>query len=78
MLAQEFSRWKTGGVPPRELFSEFFWLFEPRGAAPLSCGQFESTMRLRGTEAMSYERFMAIDPLFGSYEEFIGYLDAAR
>lgn len=69
---------KRGGVPPREIFSEFFWLFEPRGWGPLSCEQFEATMRLRGTEAMSYERFMAIDPLFGSYEEFIGYLDAVR
>lgn len=32
-------------------------------------------MRLRGTEAMSYERFMQTDPLFGSYEEFIDHLE---
>lgn len=32
-------------------------------------------MHLRGTEAMSYERFMTIDPLFGSYEEFIDHID---
>lgn len=66
---------KRGGVPPREIFAEFFWLFEPRGRGPLSCEQFEATMHLRGTEAMSYERFMTIDPLFGSYEEFIDHID---
>lgn len=68
---------KQGGVPPRELFSEFFWLFEPRGQEGLSCEAFESTMRLRGTEAMSYERFMQVDPLFGSYEEFLDYFDSS-
>lgn len=34
-------------------------------------------MRLRGTEAMSYERFMQVDPLFGSYEEFIDHFDSS-
>lgn len=68
---------KRGGVPPRELFSEFFWLFEPRGQEGLSCDAFEGTMRLRGTEAMSYERFMQVDSLFESYEMFINYLDTA-
>lgn len=68
---------KRGGVPPRELYSEFFWLFEPRGKGALSCEAFEDTMRLRGTEAMSYERFMQTDPLFGSYEEFIDHLETA-
>ena len=64
-----------GGVPPRELFSEFFWLFEPRGQEGLSCEAFESTMRLRGAEAMSYERFMQVDSLFESYEKFIDHID---
>ena len=66
---------KRGGVPPREIFAEFFWLFEPRGKSSLSCGAFENMMRLCGTEPMSYERFNHIDPLFGSYEEFIDFLE---
>lgn len=62
-------------MPPREIFAEFFWLFEPREKAALSCEAFESTMRLRGTEAMSYERFMQVDSLFESYEKFIDHID---
>lgn len=34
-------------------------------------------MRLRGTEAMSYERFMQVDPLFESYEKFIDHIDSS-
>ena len=68
---------KRGGVPPREIFAEFFWLFEPRGQEGLSCEAFESMMRLRGTEAMSYERFMQVDPLFEPYEKFIDHIDSS-
>lgn len=64
-----------GGVPPREIFSEFFWLFEPRGETPLSSPVFERTMRLRGTEQLSYIRFAEVAPQFNSYEEFIRYLE---
>lgn len=69
---------KQGGVPPREIFAEFFWLFEPREKAALSCEAFESMMRLCGTEVKSYERFMLSAPLFGSYEKLIEYFDTVR
>lgn len=69
---------KRGGVPPREIFAEFFWLFEPREKAALSCEAFESMMRLCGTEVKSYERFMLSAPLFGSYEKLIEYFDTVR
>ena len=69
---------KRGGVPPREIFAEFFWLFEPREKAVLSCEAFESMMRLCGTEVKSYERFMLSSPLFGSYEKLIEYFDTVR
>ncbi len=69
---------KRGGVPPREIFAEFFWLFEPREKAVLSCEAFESMMRLCGTEVKSYERFMLSAPLFGSYEKLIEYFDTVR
>lgn len=35
---------KRGGVPPKCIFSEFFWLFEPRDTGVLSDPSFEATM----------------------------------
>ena len=66
---------KRGGVPPRSIFSEFFWLFESRDAGVLSDPSFEATMALRGTRGMSYERFMQHKPEFESYEDFIEHLE---
>ena len=66
---------KRGGVPPRSIFSEFFWLFESRDAGVLSDPSFEATMALRGTRGMSYERFMQHKPKFESYEDFIEHLE---
>ena len=63
------------GVPPKSLFSEFFWLFEPRNGEGLSDPSFEATMQLRGTYEMSMERFKRSKPAFGSYDEFLDYLD---
>lgn len=34
---------RRGGVPPREIFAEFFWLFEPRGKDVFSDPSFEAT-----------------------------------
>lgn len=69
---------KRGGVPPKSIFSEFFWLFEPRGAGALSDPSFEATMALRGTRDMSMERFMRREPEFSSYEKFIERLEQMR
>lgn len=66
---------KRGGVPPKSIFSEFFWLFESRDAGVLSDPSFEATMALRGTRGMSYERFMQHKPEFESYEDFIEHLE---
>lgn len=66
---------RRGGVPPKSLFSEFFWLFEPRNGKGLSDPSFEATMQLRGTYEMSMERFKRSKPAFGSYDEFLDYLD---
>lgn len=63
------------GVPPKSIFSEFFWLFESRDAGVLSDPSFEATMALRGTRGMSYERFMQHKPEFESYEDFIEHLE---
>ncbi len=66
---------RRGGIPPKSVFNEFFWLFEPRGEGVLSDPSFEATMALRGTRSMSYERFMQFKPKFDSYEEFIEHLE---
>lgn len=66
---------KRGGVPPRSIFSEFFWLFEPRKGDALSDPSFEATMALRGTRELSFERFGQFEPEFDSYEKFIEHLD---
>ncbi len=66
---------KQGMVPPKCIFSEFFWLFESRDTGVLSDPSFEATMALRGTRDMSYERFMQHKPEFESYEDFIERLE---
>lgn len=62
---------KRGGVPPKRVFSEFFWLFEQRGADGFSDPSFDSVMRLRGTYDRSTERFHSTKPMFKSYEAFL-------
>ncbi|MBM6892853.1 acyltransferase [Enorma massiliensis] len=71
---------KRDEVPPRELFSEFFWLFEDRRVLGTGWSDpaFEGTMRLRGTYEKSCERFAQLEPAFQSYEEFIGRLEELR
>lgn len=66
---------KRGGVPPKEIFSEFFWLFEPRAGGGLSDPSFDSVMELRGTRELSFTRFMQLKPEFASYEDFIERLE---
>ena len=68
---------KRGRIPPKEIFSEFFWLFEPRCATEqgFSDPSFESVMRLRGTYEKSCSRFERIRPAFSGYEEFLEALE---
>ena len=67
---------KRGGVPPKNIFSEFFWLFEPRGVTQFSDQSFDCTQRLRGTYSLSMKRFGETKPAFKSYEEFLAALEA--
>ena len=71
---------KRGEVPPKEIFSEFFWLFEPRCAARqgFSDPSFEATMRLRGTYEKSCAQFERSKPEFSGYEEFLEALEKAE
>lgn len=40
---------QLGKKPPRSIFSEFFWLFEPRDNQVFSDATFDATMHLRGS-----------------------------
>lgn len=68
---------KRGGVPPKETFREFFWLFEEqRGPQGFDEPSFEATMQLRGTYEKSVTRYASTQRMFASYEEFLMYLGA--
>lgn len=66
---------RRGGVPPREIFAEFFWLFEPRGKDVFSDPSFEATQRLCGSFDQSQALFECTEPRFASYEEFLSELE---
>ena len=66
-----------GGLPPKDIFSEFFWLFEPRTGGTLSEPSFEAVMALRGTRELSFARFGQLESEFDSYEKLIEHLESA-
>lgn len=67
-LAVEYK--KTHGInAPKELFYEFFWLFEPRESELIP--EFNKMMNLVGNYDMSREVFKQTKPEFSSYDEFI-------
>lgn len=57
--------------PPRNIFHEYFWLFEER--KELLEGKFKNTMKLVENYDQTLKRFMETNPVFKSYEEFIEY-----
>lgn len=68
---------KRGGVPPKDIFSEFFWLFELRTGGTLSEPSFEVVMALRGIRELSFARFGQLESEFDSYEKFTEHLESA-
>lgn len=64
-------------MPPKDIFSEFFWLFEPRTGGTLSEPSFEAVMALRGTRELSFARFGQLESEFDSYEKLIEHLESA-
>lgn len=67
---------KRGEVPSKELFREFFWLFEKRGQDGFDVPEYENVMALCGPYDKSVTRYSETSRLFGSYEEFLSYLEA--
>ena len=58
---------KRGGVPPKKIFHEFFWLFERRGENGFKEPSFESVMNLCGTYEKSVSRFDETNRMFSIY-----------
>lgn len=61
---------RTGQLPPKEVFYEFFWLFEPHTQESLSKKDRE-TMEKEGSFEKSLERFLETEPVYPSYEAFL-------
>lgn len=57
--------------PPRELFREFFWLFEEGVPGRLSCQEYENVMSLCGTYDTSADCFAKTQRQFDDYETFL-------
>ena len=66
---------KSGEKPPRELFREFFWLFEKGEPGNFSCAEYENVMALCGTYEESRKRFTATSRMFSGYEEFLAIIE---
>lgn len=69
---------KRGGVPPREIFREFFWLFEEGEPGSLGCEEYKHVMALCGTFDKSVARFAETERAFGGWAEFLAWLDGPR
>lgn len=69
---------KRGGVPPREIFREFFWLFEEGVPGSFSCSEYENVMGLCGTYEKSAVRFSETKRAFESYEQFLLHIATLR
>ena len=65
---------KAGKEPPRELFREFFFLFESRDASQLSAEEFSHVLDLCGNRALSEKRLCEAPRQFEGYEAFLSYL----
>ena len=60
-------------VLPKEVFREFFWLFENREGKLIE--PFNKTFMLGGGFEKSKKRFLETKPMFNSYEEFVDYCE---
>lgn len=69
---------KRGEVPSKEMFREFFWLFESREADGFAVEEFENVMSLCGTYDKSVERFNQTSRAFSSFESFLEKMESMR
>lgn len=64
---QYYERYRT--KPPKELFNEYFWIFEERREEML-CKDYKTQMELCGNYVQSLEAFLNSQPDFQGYDEF--------
>lgn len=57
--------------PPKEIFREFFWLFEDRNMELIPC--FQNVLKLGGEYEKADRRFRSTNPQFDSYEDFLNW-----
>ena len=60
---------QTNKIPPKEIFHEFFWLFEKKNTCLIDT--FENKLKLTGNYEKSYNAFMEYEAQFADYDEFI-------
>lgn len=60
---------RTNRVPPKEIFHEFFFLFEDRDCQLCEC--FENKLKLAGNYEKSKDVFMKSKPMFKNYDDFL-------
>lgn len=65
----------AGGLPPKDIFHEFFWLFEARGDNGFDFQPYEEKMNLMGTYELSVKRLGEYRRPFETYEDFISALN---
>ncbi len=63
-------------IPPKNVFHEFFWLFEQRNCT--SDSNFDSIMKLTGNYDKTLARYKKTQPIFKSYQEFISYCNLTQ
>ena len=68
VLAREYQK-KYGKFPPREVFDEYFWLFEEKDLAGLP-ERFRRQMTHSGNRKKMEEAFLASEPEFAGYDAF--------
>ncbi|MBE6158487.1 MAG: acyltransferase [Firmicutes bacterium] len=61
---------KYNEVPPKEIFDEFFWIFEKRKNNNIS-KIFSDKMKLTGNYQKTLEAFNLSEPLFDGYDDFV-------
>lgn len=57
-------------IPNKEIFDEFFWIFEKRNMNSLP-KKFDYKLSLTGNYQISVDKFLQSDPYFNGYEEFV-------
>ena len=63
---------KYNKIPDKEIFDEFFWIFEKRNLDNLP-REFTNKMELTGNWEMSKNKFLNTEPDFEGYEKFVEY-----